>query len=120
MGGYGALRLGAKHPLRFRALSAHSSATALEQLKDVTGEAILPSEPDTVLEWMLTNKAKLPPFRFDCGSDDFLISHNRELHRRLNEAGVAHQYEEFSGGHDWLYWREHIKESLLFFESQLA
>jgi len=38
MGGYGALRLGALHPEAFTALSAHSSATHLEQLFDIVQE----------------------------------------------------------------------------------
>lgn len=40
MGGFGALRLGAKYPGRFRAVSAHSAATDQDQFKTLIGERL--------------------------------------------------------------------------------
>lgn len=119
MGGFGALRLMAKHPGRFRAASGHSSATHLHQLdrylpvsKDHSGVA----EGDrSLLDALLKNRRRLPPFRFDCGRDDFLIGPNRALHQALTDAGVAHEYQEFDGDHTWPYWEKHLADTLLFF-----
>lgn len=49
---------------------------------------------------------------FDCGTDDAPLLENRELDRKLRELGVPHTFREFPGGHDWAYWRAHVRESL--------
>lgn len=119
MGGFGALRLGAKYPSVFRAFSGLSSITHFNQIgefvadfKQLQADAL---EKDGVLDWILKNKDILPPFRFDCGSEDILIEHNRKLHFDLEKNQIPHIYQEFSGGHSWDYWAEHIAETLLFF-----
>jgi len=119
MGGYGALRLGAKYPSVFRAFSGLSSITHFEQIGEFVSDfATLKEEAleqDGVLDWMLKNRATLPPFRFDCGREDVLIEHNRQLHAALEADSIPHQYEEFAGGHSWKYWEEHLRDTLLFF-----
>jgi S-formylglutathione hydrolase FrmB len=72
-----------------------------------------------VAQALLSNKENLPPIRFDCGTEDPLIEHNRELSRELKKAGIPHTYEEFSGGHSWPYWETHLEDMLHFFGSQL-
>lgn len=120
MGGFGALRLGAKYPAIFSGISAHSSITALPQMKLFVEESLLQySQPEKfnedVMETMLKNKNNLPPTRFDCGSSDELIEANRVLHKKMEEVNIPHEYIEFPGGHEWSYWIEHLKDSLLFF-----
>lgn len=119
MGGFGAMRLGAKYSSVFKAFSGLSSITHFDQIgefvadfKQLQEDAL---EQDGVLEWILKNKNVLPPFRFDCGSEDILIEYNRKLHAELKKQGIPHFYEEFPGGHSWEYWTEHIAETLLFF-----
>lgn len=123
MGGFGALRLGAKYPLRFRALSGHSSATRAEQLIGGVEEGVgsySPAEEDrSVLAAMRQHAGELPPFRFDCGTEDFLLEANRELHAELEAAGLPHLYQEFPGGHTWPYWEEHLADTLAFFNRVL-
>ncbi len=123
MGGFGALRLGAKYPKLFKAFSGLSSITHFNQIgefvenfEQLKQDA---SEQDGVLEWILKNKETISPFRFDCGTDDILIEHNRQLHQELKNKEIPHVYEEFSGGHTWEYWTEHLTETLLFFNQQL-
>ena len=62
---------------------------------------------------------RLPPLRFDCGTEDPLIQHNRELSRELKKAGIPYVYEEFSGGHSWTYWETHLADMLRFFAARL-
>jgi S-formylglutathione hydrolase FrmB len=71
------------------------------------------------LETLKHNRDRLPPLRFDCGTEDQLIEHNRELSRGLEEAGIAHTYEEFPGAHSWPYWETHLAYMLRFFAAQL-
>jgi S-formylglutathione hydrolase FrmB len=124
MGGFGALRLAGKYPSRFQGASGHSSATHLEQLRGGVEEPLARygAHPDdqSVLETLLRNRDSLPPFRFDCGTRDFLLAYNRELHLALQAAGVPHDYEEFPGAHDWAYWEAHLEDSLKFFARCLA
>jgi putative tributyrin esterase len=125
MGGYGTLRLGALYPNHFSALSAHSSVTDASDLNSFLLPDSKPlnldeSDPLDVLTCLKANAATLPPFRFDCGVDDPLISSNRRLHNELNTAGIPHSYQEFSGGHSWDYWSKHLADSLRFFAATLS
>jgi len=123
MGGFGALRLAAKYPTRFRAASGLSSITHFEQLKDFVQEPLSAFESNesdhSIFATMLRNRAKLPPFRFDCGSEDMLINANRELHTKLLAAEIPHHYEEFPGSHEWPYWESHLTDTLRFFASHV-
>lgn len=119
MGGYGALRLAGKHPARFAAAAAHSTMTdvaqfdtLLEEPREGWSDAL---EDSSVLVALLGAKAALPPLRFDCGRDDPFIEANRALHTALDDAGIAHRYDEFDGRHEWPYWTAHLARSLRFF-----
>lgn len=124
MGGFGSLRIGAKYAGRFRAISGHSSITSLPQMKYFTDEPLTHYAQDNitgedVFETFLTNRDQLPPIRFDCGTGDILIKHNRDLHKKMEKAGISHIYQENPGGHEWAYWSEHIIDSLKFFADNL-
>lgn len=123
MGGYGALRLGAKYPHLFRAFSGLSSITHFEQLEQFVSDfeslKNAATEQDGVIDWMIKNKSTLPPFRFNCGTNDVLIEHNRQLHLELTSNHIPHIYEENPGEHSWDYWEKHIAETLIFFDSQV-
>lgn len=124
MGGFGALRLGIKYNSKFKAVSAHSAITDIAQM------ALFVEEPleNYVQEDTRENSVsgiiekygnQLLKIRFDCGTDDDLISFNRALHHDLDKRGIEHLYEEFSGEHEWSYWQEQIKRSLLFFSEKV-
>jgi len=119
MGGYGALRLGAKYPQLFKAFSGLSSITRFEQLGkfvenfDLLKASVLKEEE--VLDVILEYKDTLRPFRFDCGSKDILFEANVALHKQLTAQGIKHDFYVYDGEHSWGYWQQHIVESLLFF-----
>ena len=119
MGGFGALRLGAKYPEKFRAVGGHSPITRFEQHSWFVEEKLeryeCPPEDQSVFETMLRNRDRLPPFRFDCGTKDPLLQLSRDLSEQMKKAGIRHEYEEFPGGHEWPYWEAHLPEMLLFF-----
>lgn len=119
MGGFGALRIGAKHASRVGGISAHSPITSLGDLTQ-----FVPDPPDKdlgagkrdadLLYWMRHNRSRLPPIRFDCGTEDSLLASNRALHAALVRAHIPHHYEEHPGGHDWSYWQQHVRTTLRF------
>lgn len=125
MGGYGALRLGLLNPEKFVGISAHSSITDVPpQMQDFVEEALAEfelteTEPLAVIDCAKMSSL-LPRLRFDCGTEDVLIEHNRKLHRDLETEGIPHVYEEFPGGHTWEYWNEHLADTLRFFGGCLA
>lgn len=92
MGGYGALRLGAKYPQRFRAISAHSAITTTGQfvqfVRDMSAIDAVDEKERDPLYWLDRHRMQLPPLRFDCGLDDALLENNRELHRALTEKAI--------------------------------
>jgi putative tributyrin esterase len=123
MGGYGALRLGAKYADLFKGISAHSAVTKITELDeflrepiDVTGMA---AEEADILHWMRLHRANLPPIRLDCGTADSLFDSNLALHAELDRERIPHQFVANSGDHSWPYWQTHISDTLLFFESIL-
>jgi len=120
MGGFGALRLGAKYATRFAGISAHSAVTTLARLRESIAEpladlASFGTSDGTALHWLEAHRSRLPPLRFDCGTGDGLLADNRALHAALEARGVDHVYEEFPGGHDWPYWKLHVADTLRFF-----
>ncbi len=125
MGGFGALKLGAKHPHRFGGVCAHSAITHFSQMSRFVEEPLeaygpLPESEQSVLHWMSLNRAILPPLRFDCGTEDPQLADNRRLHADLTAAGIPHTYAEHPGGHDWPYWEHHLEDTLRFFGSCLS
>jgi putative tributyrin esterase len=130
MGGFGALRLGAQFPDRFRAFSGLSSITALDQMSQFIEDPIdayrtssdqpqQQPQSDSVIETILQNRQSLRPFRFDCGTDDPLLEANRILANNLERENIPFTYEEFPGGHEWPYWQTHLAKTLQFFGNQL-
>jgi S-formylglutathione hydrolase FrmB len=63
----------------------------------------------------------LPALWFDAGIDDGLvIDQNRAFHWELERLGVAHEWHERPGGHDWAYWRANAPYSLQWIARQVA
>lgn len=124
MGGFGALRIGAKYGRRFRGISAHSSVTSLHQMKLFVEEGLenyaqAEKAAEDVFSTFQQYRESLPPLRFDCGASDELVEYNQELHRQMERQQIPHTYEEFPGGHEWPYWEKHIGRSVRFFAALL-
>lgn len=124
MGGYGALRLGAKYSSIFKGFAGLSSITKFSQIADFyepgtfhrLAEEVISQE--SVLDVLVKNRQAISPFRFDCGREDVLFAANQALHDSLNQHGIEHTFESRPGGHSWSYWEENIGTTLEFF-SQL-
>lgn len=129
MGGYGALRLALGYPHRYVSANSHSGAllygarkgprdpsplTPTEQLH-IFGEDSVGSAHDLLaLAARAKGSEKLPRLMLDCGTEDHLLGDSRAIHEGLKRLGIAHEYAEHPGGHDWDYWDVHVRDALAF------
>lgn len=124
MGGFAALRLAGKYPKRFAAIAAHSAITEAGEFDSLIEEtrarwSIAPVDV-SALAALASATVPLPPIAIDCGREDALLDANRRLSIALRARGIAHDYAEHAGGHDWPYWRRRVADSLAFVGAQVA
>lgn len=124
MGGWGALRLAARRPGRFRAAVGMSPLTRLSQVAGFApselGEEHVPPPYKPELADLLASVAeRMCPLRITCGTEDDLITDVRALHHALDEADVDHTYIESAGGHDWEYWAGELTHALKFIDRRI-
>jgi putative tributyrin esterase len=125
MGGYGAVKLGLKHHEMFASVNSHSGAVGMlhypEAGRQLSPEFLRifgkepkggPEDPFAIVEQV--DHGRVPAMRLDCGKNDFLIDQNRKFHEHLDKLHIAHEYEEFPGGHTWDYWDLHVQEAVAF------
>jgi putative tributyrin esterase len=124
MGGFGAIRLGLKHPDLFSSIWAHSSTVPTTKVK--RDWPFIWDSPDHSEEWKARMKidlscyhwaeqldrAQMPRLSFDCGTEDFLIEENRAFHTFLESIDFPHHYAEHPGAHTWEYWDTHVVTAL--------
>jgi S-formylglutathione hydrolase FrmB len=144
MGGFGALHIAFRHPRFFSAVAAHSAAL-IEKIPDISvqnsrqlsrlrvlGDAFgSPFDPafwnqnDPVTIARTANLAGLRIY-FDCGSeDDYGFDAGAEaLDKLLASRRSPHEFHLYPGGHNWIYFAEHLPALLKFefhtFESALV
>ena len=53
----------------------------------------------------------------DCGADDFFYEVNCNLHEKLMNEGIPHDFYVRPGCHNWAYWSNSIKYQMLFFSN---
>lgn len=128
MGGYGALKLGLKFPGTFAFAGGFSSAVGVVRRPAPAGkltpmqEAMLKifgpdgSETRTANDVMaLVTKAepaRMPYFYIDCGTEDGLLTGNREFVAALQQQKIAYEYRELPGAHTWSYWDQQLPQML--------
>ncbi len=120
MGGFGALMLGTKFPEQFCSIWAHSGAFFTKTDLDKFHTGAKDSDIYAVTERFA--KTSHPPVKiaFDCGTEDYLIAHNREMRDHLNNLAVPFTYEEHAGEHTWGYWNQRLPHALAFHAQALA
>ncbi len=131
MGGFGALHAALKYPDTFGKVAAWSSALIVHEVAGMTpgydngmanyeyyrecfGEPaeVLESDknPETLVRKLKEAGREFPEIIMACGTEDFLIERNRELHRFLEQQGVAHEYWEDTGIHDMIFWSKCVQK----------
>ncbi len=124
MGGHGALFLAIRHRDLFGAAGATSGGVDFRPFPERWGlKKVLGTLTDNPSNWdnntvnhavdgLSNGQLHLI---FDCGTDDFFLTVNRQLHQKLLENKIDHDYTERPGGHDSKYWNNSIDYQLLFF-----
>ena len=56
----------------------------------------------------------MAPFRNRDRSEHDIRAQNRRFHAALEELGIAHEYDEPFGSHNWDYWDSHVLDALAF------
>ncbi len=126
MGGYGAIKFALKFPHLFCCASSHSGAldfahsecpkraAQLAEYKTIPGENARGGPDDLFALAEKIPASQRPALRFDCGEDDFLLEENRAFRQHLKAIAYPHEYQEYSGGHNWDYWDTHVRDSIAF------
>ncbi|MBE6368285.1 MAG: esterase family protein [Lentisphaerae bacterium] len=132
MGGYGALKLGLRHPERFAKVASMSAVADIswvgrkegsmsdEEVASIFGSRTAMIGTDDDLFELLKKSAPAsgrPQLMVRCGDADILIEENREFVRRAAEAGnwQLDYAESPNDGHSWEYWMATLPEIFDFF-----
>lgn len=124
MGGHGALWLGSRHPETFGAIGTMSGGVDVREwaakdswdLKKLLGEDPKAWEANScVVQAPLLLKPGKTLLMVDCGTEDFFLKNNRDLHQALLAAKIPHVYTERPGTHEWPVWREAVKGQMAAF-----
>jgi S-formylglutathione hydrolase FrmB len=124
MGGHGSLFLAWRHADVFGACGSMSGGVDINasRLKfDISkriGDTL--THADNWKRYTVIHLIDNPPTQplgmlVDCGTKDFYYEVNRQLHQKLLRLGIAHDYVERPGQHDWSYWQNAVPYHLLFF-----
>ena len=129
MGGYGAFKLALSYPHRYAAAASLSGALDVVRLTGTELEAgqhelvHVFGDPQTLSGSMndlfaLAESAhenaphELPQLYQWCGTEDFLYLDNRRFRKHLDTLGIALDYDEGPGGHEWACWDAQIQRVL--------
>lgn len=126
MGGHGALYLAIRHQDTFGAAGSMSGGVDIRPFPE--NWEIMASlgtidknrsnwENNTVVNMTGYIKAGSLAIIFDCGTEDFFIKVNRDLHDKLLLSKIPHEYTERPGQHNWEYWRNAVQYQLLYFKN---
>lgn len=123
MGGHGALYLAMRHQDVFGAAGSMSGGVDIRPFpnnwdiaKRLGTYAQFPDrwEQNTVINLLHLLTPGALSLIIDCGIEDFFFRVNNNLHDKLLERNIAHDYITRPGGHNWPYWNTAITYQLLY------
>ena len=133
MGGYGAIRNGLKYAENVGCVIGLSAALVHDTWKDADNSAPIftfrrsyyeaifgeydkvkgsDKDPKALLLKLKEEGRPVPKMYLCCGTEDGLVTANRDFRDFLNENGVDLTYVEGPGKHDWVFWDTYIKKVL--------
>lgn len=133
MGGFGALHTGLQFYENFGKIAALSSALIIHEIKNQKPgfyngiadyeyfastfgdlERVEESEnnPEYLIKQLKKRGEDIPAIYMACGTEDFLLENNRQMHVFLEQEQVNVIYEEGPGAHDWDFWNSHLESSI--------
>ncbi|HMU46891.1 MAG TPA: alpha/beta hydrolase family protein [Chitinophagaceae bacterium] len=126
MGGHGGLFLGFRHSDIFGACGSMSGGVDMRPFPknwDISkriGDSAFYA--DNWKNYSVINIVENKPkdslaIIIDCGTEDFFYTVNKNLHQKLLQLKIPHDYIERPGQHNWDYWRNAVQYQLLFFKN---
>lgn len=132
MGGYGALRLGLARPERYAAVACFSGALDIarrlreagregalvgkEEYTGIFGSELRGEGTDADLYFLaqklVASGGPRPALFLACGTEDRLLSEQRDFQQHLAQLGLVATCEEGPGDHEWGYWDAQIRRAL--------
>lgn len=129
MGGYGAVKIGFRHPELYAAVGAFSSpmnithrkfdfrhfrnSYFLRRIFGPDGDALRDeNDPFSLARSATPSGTHLPYFYLACGSADPNLEVNRQFEKTLAAASINHEFHARAGGHDWNYWDSELEAML--------
>ncbi len=125
MGGYGAFKAALLHPERYFAAASLSGVLSMDIWAAHAGDSRqtefellfgdlsrLPGSEHDPAVWLrraAQNPATLPRLFVACGKQDDLYPVNRLFKSQCEALGVALDYHEADGRHDWSFWDKYIQ-----------
>lgn len=125
MGGHGALWNAINHPDIFGACGSMSGGVDIRpfpnswNMKDRLGKYADNKErwnKHTVIEQLHKIQPNTLSIIIDCGTSDFFFKVNEQLHKRMLEMNIPHDYITRPGAHNSKYWNNALDYQILFFE----
>ncbi len=137
MGGFGAVHTALMYPDTFSKAFAFSSAFVTDRISKLKpGEAddILdfesytkifgnlaqlensPHNPKELIRKVKSNKVTIPELFLACGTEDFLISENREFKKYLDSQHIPVCYIEDEGDHNFDFWNRYLEPAVQWLE----
>lgn len=133
MGGFGALHTGLAYSGFFSKIAAFSSALILHEIAGAKPgftngggdyawyrrmfgdlDQVLTSDynPEQLLLDLKEAGKSIPELYLACGTEDFLLEHNREFVAFLKNNEIPHLYFESAGSHDYKFWNQYVERAL--------
>jgi S-formylglutathione hydrolase FrmB len=129
MGGHGAFYLAFRNQDVFGAAGSMSGGLDLRpfsknwELAERLGSySTLPEnwEKNSVMNLVYLLSPGSLTITFDCGLSDFFYQVNLNLHKKLSERNIPHEFTVRPSGHSWDYWKNSIAFQALFFHRFFA
>jgi S-formylglutathione hydrolase FrmB len=127
MGGHGALFLSFRHQDIFASAGSMSGGVDIRPFPEKWGIAKRLGtyaenpqvwEENTVINLTHLLKPGSLDLIIDCGTGDFFYEVNCNLHNKLLEQGIDHDFISRPGVHNWDYWANSIKYQIVFFNDR--
>ena len=129
MGGHGALFLSFRHQDIFGSAGSMSGGVDIRPFPEKWGIAkrlgTMAENPQVWEENTVINLTHLLTpeslnLIIDCGTGDFFYEVNCNLHKKLLDQGIPHDFISRPGVHNWPYWSNSIKYQIVFFNDRFV
>ena len=114
-GGYGALNIGLHHPGEFDLLESWSGYMIADNFPRIFGhsQALLRYNSPADLVSAVATQLVGTYIWFYCGESDEVAGQNRDFDAQLTALGLAHDFFEHPGTHNWALWRALMPQALI-------